>query len=144
MKWINPATQKHCGQWMAHLVHGSPQSTRPTVLYGWAGDAGKRMWPGGCTESPEGCLKCQAAECNHWQPDSHAGKHAAHAEIEHRTAKCMETIMTVLVHQTVVCQDTPHGPPMSQVPKVCSRIESSDLEHMYKYFPNQEAWMWSR
>jgi len=26
----------------------------------------------------------------------------------------------------------------------CSSIESLDAEHTYKYFPNQEAWMWEQ
>jgi len=64
---------------------------------------------------------------------------------EHRMAKCTETD-----HDRFWCANcnmSGHASWDHLCPRFieeCRRIEGSDLEHTYKYFPNQEAWMWEQ
>ena len=79
-----------------------------------------------------------------WQPDAHAGKHVAHAGMSTGWPNalkpndrfwCANCNTSGLASWDHLCP---------RFLEECSRIESLDPEHMYKYFPNQEVWMWEQ
>ena len=36
------------------------------------------------------------------------------------------------------------GPDMSQILMACDKVEKTDPEHTYKYFPNDNPWTWEQ
>jgi len=145
-RWIKPV-QKHAkGQKVAHLIarlrtnKDANQAIREGMII-----ASKRTWAIWMQKEPWRCLKCQlitarhlAASCNQKAMCGTCGK-------GHCTFKCQVTDRAEL--WCVNCKEKGHA----SWDRLClefwaasRQLEDTDPEHTYKYFPNQDEWMWEQ
>jgi len=100
----------------------------------------RHMW-----REPRRCMRCQslmarclAAGCNHQIACGTCGK-------EHCTTECTEMVSSRF--WCVNCKLVGHASWDRLCPmflEACKWLETSDPEHMYKYFPSQDTWTWEQ
>jgi len=107
--------------------------------------AGKCVWAREMCREPRRCLRCQKLNANHLAARCTCRETCGTCRDEHRTAECTKTNHDRF--WCANCNTSGHASWDCLCPRFleeCSRIESLDPEHMYKYFPNQEVWMWEQ
>ena len=103
------------------------------------------MWARQMCREPRRCLNCQQLNANHLAARCMCREVCGTCGDEHRMAKCTETNHNRF--RCTNCNMSGHTSWDCLCPRFleeCGRIESSDPEHTYKYFPNQEAWTWEQ
>jgi len=145
-RWVKPVQRRATGQQVAHLiarftsVSAANQAIQVGVII-----AGKRVWARCMHKELRRCLKCQVINTNHLTADCMWLDRCGTCGGGHRMAKCTETDRDKF--QCVNCNVGRH---MSwdwlwfRFVEGCKKIERTDSEHTYNFFPRQELWTWEQ
>ena len=145
-RWIIPLHRHTPGQRCAHLItcFRITAAANIAIREGLV-IMGKRSWARCMWREPRRCLRCQSlmarhltAGCNHQITCGTCGK-------EHHTTECTEMVSSRF--WCVNCKLVGHASWDRLCPmflEACKWLETSDPEHMYKYFPSQDTWTWEQ
>jgi hypothetical protein len=145
-RWIKPIQRRSPGQKSAHLIarFSTTEAANKAIRDGLI-IAGKRTWARRMRREPRRCLRCQRYNVRHMAAECDGMSTCGTCAKEHRTAECGETNPDR--YKCVNCDATGHASWDRTCPKFLAaseRIEKSDPESTYKYFPDENPWTWEQ
>lgn len=145
-RWIKPVQRRTDSQRTAHLIAKfSTREAANKVIRDGIVIAGKRCRARKMKKEPRRCLKCHDLKSGHFAASCDKPDTCGTCGQNHRTSECLETDATKF--RCANCNVSGHASWDRQCPKYAEasrRIELTDLEHSYKFFPGEEPWTWEQ
>jgi len=145
-RWIKPPQRHVEGQKVAHLIvrFRTNEDTNLAIRDGLV-IASKRVWARRMQKEPRRCLKCQSVTARHLAADCNQQATCGTCGKDHCTLKCLEVDRAAF--WCINCKEKGHALWDRLCPAFLAaskRLEDTDPEHTYKYFPNQDEWTWEQ
>ena len=145
-RWVKLLQRRSPGQTTAHIIakFSSIKAANLSIRGGLI-ITGKRTWGRRLRREPRRCLKCQKLNARHMAATCDQNDVCRTCGQGHRTAQCKETD-----HELFHCKNCNTYGHASwdrtcpQFIEICNKLEQTDPENTYKYFPNDSKWTWEQ